>query len=87
MKTNLVYQIKVCGQIPDAWGEAFADLEPEEKAHANGVITILHGTFEDTAALQGVLNNLCMLGLVLISIDSPNECLSVSKEEKSNALQ
>jgi hypothetical protein len=81
MNANLTYQIRVRGLIPTAWSDAFTDLDPVQVDDGIGPITVLHGDFEDSAALQGVLNNLCMLGLVLISVDCQNCCHPISDEE------
>jgi hypothetical protein len=87
MNANLTYQIRVRGQIPTAWSDAFADLDPVQVDDAFGPITVLYGDFADSAALQGVLNNLYMLGLVLISVDCQNGCHPISDEESHHAVQ
>ncbi len=84
---NLTYQIRVRGQIPEAWNDAFTDLNPVLGHDPCGTITILCGVFEDPAALQGVLNNLCMLGMTLISVDCQDNCQPVSDEECSHAFK
>ena len=70
---HLMYEIQVRGKIPAAWMDAFADLTCEVRKDACGQVTYLTGYFADPAALQGVLNNLTMLGLMLISLKCLNE--------------
>ena len=70
----LTYQILVRGQIPACWIEAFADLHIEKEEDACGTVSLLRGVFADNAALHGVLNNLYMLGLTLISVEAQKEC-------------
>jgi hypothetical protein len=69
----LTYLIRVRGQIPVCWIEAFADLSIENEVDACGAVSRLSGVFKDSAALQGVLNNLYMLGLPLISVEAQDE--------------
>ncbi len=76
---SLNYKIQVRGKIPAAWMDAFADLTCEEETDACGQATSLTGLFADPAALQGVLNNLTMLGLILISVECLNDCQANSK--------
>ena len=71
---TFTYEILVRGKIPAAWMDAFADLTCEERKDACGQVTHLTGPFADPAALQGVLNNLTMLGLMLISLKCLNDC-------------
>jgi len=71
---SLTYQIRVRGQIPACWIEAFADLHIVKEVDACGAVSQLSGVFNDSGALQGVLNNLYMLGLPLISVVVQNEC-------------
>jgi hypothetical protein len=71
---TISYRICVRGRIPRSWSEAFADLHIDQEKDACGELTWLSGNFSDPAALQGILNNLCMLGLVLIAVDCQGEC-------------
>lgn len=66
---DLTYHIKVRGRIPEAWLDAFLDLEIAVSEQAGIIITCISGRFSDPAALQGILNNLYMLGLTLISVE------------------
>ena len=72
----LTYHIRVRGQIPSHWLEAFSNLAIEKKNDAHGIISQLSGEFDDSAALQGVLNNLYSLGLALISVEAVCDCQS-----------
>jgi hypothetical protein len=69
-----IYSIRVRGMIPEAWKEAFADLAMDIGQDDCGTFTQLQGQFADLAALQGVLNNVYNLGLILISIKRMDEC-------------
>lgn len=71
---TLTYNIRVRGQIPVCWIDAFADQAISIETDACGDVTRLSGTFHDSAALQGVLNNLLTLGLSLISVEAQDEC-------------
>jgi hypothetical protein len=70
---TFTYQIRVRGQIPTAWKDVFSSLDLTQEDDAGGTVTSLRGNFADLSALQGVLSNLCMLGLVLISVDCEEE--------------
>jgi hypothetical protein len=69
-----IYQIKVRGRIPPTWAEAFSDLVIAEHADECGWVTQFTGAFADQAALQGLLNNLYTLGLVLVTLERLNDC-------------
>ena len=71
---TITYHICVRGRIPESWKDAFADLHLEFGKDECGVLTHILGKFSDPSALQGVLNNLYMLGLVLISVECQHEC-------------
>ena len=70
----LTYHIRVRGQIPSCWIEAFADLHIETEEDVCGTVSLLRGVFDDNAALHGILNNLYMLGLSLISVEAQKKC-------------
>ena len=57
------YEVRVLGQIGPAAREAFADVAVEVEPPA----TVLSGTL-DQAALHGLLNRVCDLGLVIVSV-------------------
>ena len=62
------YQIRVPGNIDDAWLDWFGEIEVDTGSDENGLpITTLVGTF-DQAALIGLLRRLYSLGLPLISV-------------------
>jgi len=79
----LTYIIYARGQIPACWMDAFADLTVTKEIDACGDITRLSGIFDDSAALQGVLNNLLTLGLSLISVEAQEECPGKSQLAES----
>lgn len=87
MMKPLIYQIRVRGRIPEAWIDAFADLNITVNVDPGGWITRLSGEFSDPAALQGGLNNLYMLGLTLISVECANDCQPDSEKENGHELQ
>jgi hypothetical protein len=78
----LNYLIRIRGHIPACWIEAFADLHIDNELDACGAVTRLRGVFDDSAALQGVLNNLYMLGLPLISVEALDECQCADQDSK-----
>ncbi len=64
-----IYEIRVCGRVPEAWQDVFADMEMRVVEGADdGPVTILRGCLPDQAALHGVLQNLYDLGLSLIKV-------------------
>ncbi len=63
-----IYEIRVCGRVPEAWQDVFADMEMRVVEDAGGPVTILRGCLPDQAALHGVLQNLYDLGLGLIKV-------------------
>jgi hypothetical protein len=76
---SLYYEIRVRGHIPAAWMDTFADLTCTEQADYCGQVTCLAGSFTDPAALQGILNSLAMLRMILISVECKNGCQSNSR--------
>ncbi len=62
------YEIKVQGLIGRHWLRAFKDLQITAVGEDGWAITTLAGCMIDQAALQGVLQQLYTLGLVLLSV-------------------
>ena len=62
------YEIHVCGRVPEAWQDIFADMQMSVVEEADGPVTILRGSLTDQAALHGMLQNLYDLGLGLIKV-------------------
>ena len=62
------YEIKVKGLISQHWLQAFMDLRVTVVGEDGWAITTLEGCIVDQAALQGVLQQLYTLGLVLLSV-------------------
>ena len=63
-----IYEIRVCGRVPEAWQDVFADMQMSVVEEADGPVTVLHGSLPDQAALHGMLQNLYDLGLGLIKV-------------------
>ena len=65
------YEIRIDGLLDAKWSEWFGGLRVE----AEGDQTILSGSVADKAALCGVLDNVCALGLSVIEVRrfSPGE--------------
>ncbi len=63
-----LYEIRVCGRLPEAWLDVFADLQIEVVEEESGPVTILRGCLPDQAALHGTLQNLYGLGLGLVKV-------------------
>lgn len=61
-----VYAIMVEGHLDSRWQEWFDDFSITLTEDGN---TILRGTVQDQAALHGILNKVCNLGLKLISVN------------------
>ena len=63
------YQIKVKGRIENDWSEWFEGMQVEiSKDETGKSISTLTGMVTDQAALQGILSNIGMLNLKLISV-------------------
>ena len=60
-----IYEIRVCGHLTDRWSEWFGGLAIRNEPDGE---TTLRGPVSDQAALLGVLNKVCALNLVLISV-------------------
>ncbi len=68
-----IYEIRVCGRLPEAWLDVFADMQMSVIEEASGPVTILRGSLPDQAALHGMLQNLYDLGLGLIKVSTIEE--------------
>lgn len=73
MNGNQVYEIRVCGRLPEAWLDVFADMQMSVVEEASGPVTILRGCLPDQAALHGMLQNLYDLGLRLVKVSVVEE--------------
>ena len=68
--TPATYRIKIKGHLDSSWSDRLGgvmienSVEPEEVS-----VSMLTGELVDQAALFGVLNNLYMLGLPLLSVE------------------
>lgn len=58
------YEIQVNGVLDRRWTDWFEGLEVD----SDGSQTVISGEVADQAALHGLLNRVCDLGLVLISV-------------------
>ena len=58
------YEVRVEGVLDARWGAWFEDLQ----VTSDGSQTVISGPVADQAALHGLLNKVCGLGLVLISV-------------------
>ena len=63
-----VYQIQIQGLISQHWLNYFDNFEIEIDGEDGWAITTLTGPFIDQAALQGVLQQLYSLGLILLNV-------------------
>ncbi len=63
-----LYEIRVCGRLPETWLDVFADMQIEVVEEESGPVTILRGRLPDQAALHGTLQNLYGLGLGLVKV-------------------
>ncbi len=62
------YEIRVQGQISRRWLGSFTGLQISVAGEDGWAITTLEGGIIDQAALQGILQQLYTLGLVLLSV-------------------
>ena len=60
------YEIRVDGVLDRRWTAWFEGLEVD--GDGDGSQTVISGEVADQAALRGLLNKVCDLGLVLISV-------------------
>ena len=58
------YEIRVQGVLDQRWSAWFEGLQVSSDGHQ----TVICGPVADQAALHGLLNKVCGLGLVLISV-------------------
>jgi hypothetical protein len=58
------YEIRVEGVLDQRWTAWFEDLQIDSDESQ----TVIYGPVADQAALHGLLNRVCDLGLVLISV-------------------
>jgi len=58
------YEVRVEGVLDGRWGAWFGDLQ----VTSDGSQTVISGPVADQAALHGLLNKICGLGLALISV-------------------
>jgi hypothetical protein len=73
-QAELVYNIKVKGQLDGSWSEWFDGLTINA---ADDGCTTLSGPLPDQAALHGILARIRDLGLPLISL----KCIAVANEQ------
>ncbi len=64
MQVNSRYEIRVQGVLDGRWTAWFEGMH----LVSDGSQTIISGLLADQAALHGVLNKVCDLGLVLVSV-------------------
>ncbi len=81
MKPTTQYQIKVNGHLDESWRDSFEGLAISNLENGE---TLLSGALQDQAALQGVLNRITNLGLMLISVNPASTHESIIKENKMN---
>lgn len=60
------YEIRIKEYLPQSWAVWFDGMSITHKSSGE---TLLAGSLPDQAALHGVLNRICSLGLTLISIN------------------
>jgi hypothetical protein len=84
METNTSYHIRIKGHLDERWMRWFEGLEVTQ--HPNGE-TLISGVVMDQAALHGILNRICDLGLELISVqryETGNENESIGQHERND---
>jgi hypothetical protein len=64
-----VYQIQVQGMISQHWLGYFDEMDISVEGEDGTAITTLIGKIVDQAALQGILQKIYTLGLVLINVE------------------
>ena len=76
---ELIYQIKVVGNIDKDWSDYFAGMDLETLHNREGsVVTSLTGAVTDQSALRGILGKLWDLNVTLISV------IKIDKGRKKN---
>jgi len=68
-----VYVIQVYGQIDEYWQSYFDDFDIEIVGEGRTALTTITGRLMDQAALQGILQHLYGLGLVLLHVKRKDE--------------
>jgi len=63
-----IYEIQVQGMISESWVDYFDDLQMTVVGKDGWAVTTLAGQVIDQAALQGLLQKLYTLGLVLLHV-------------------
>jgi hypothetical protein len=63
------YEIKVKGHLDQSWAEFFPQISISNQENGEA---LLIGNLPDQAALQGVLNRIGDLGLILVSVNPSN---------------
>jgi hypothetical protein len=71
-----VYEIQVQGVISQGWLDYFDDLKTSVEGEDGWAITTLTGCAVDQAALQGLLQKLYNLGLVLLKVERKGAVVS-----------
>jgi hypothetical protein len=70
MDESNFYEIRVKGHLDDTWADWFEGITVSNE---EGGEAILSGSIPDQAALQGILNRISSLGMVLISVNPVRE--------------
>lgn len=68
-----VYMIQIQGVISQSWLTYFDDMQIDVVGEDGWAITTLSGRVVDQAALQGLLQKLYALGLVLLKVERREE--------------
>jgi hypothetical protein len=72
------YEIQVQGRIAQGWIDYFDELQIAVEGEDGWAITTLTGCLQDQAALQGLLQKLYNVGLVLLKVNR------LATEQKEN---
>jgi hypothetical protein len=67
------YIVQVQGVINETWLDYFDEMEMTVDGEDGWAITTFTGTIQDQSALQGLLQNLYNLGLVLLKVERINK--------------
>jgi hypothetical protein len=68
-----IYTVQIQGVIDPTWLDYFNEMEMTVEGEDGWAITTFTGTVVDQAALQGLLQNLYNLGLVLLKVERINQ--------------
>ena len=63
------FKIRVHGVVDARWADYFGETVIEREESPSGSVSVLHGQFQDKAALMGILNTLYDLGFPLLSFE------------------